>query len=185
MNPYSIEGNTKILEPLDSTNFFELIKLIANEEIRKQSLLYSTPYTVMNSYKGLQEIVSNPVFSDTCRLYLVKCNESKLVQGVAGLIDIDWSQCSATMLILMDKGSLIKKISHEPLKNILIKAIKEWNLRKITAPVYTDDQWTKTVFKGFGFKEEGTLREQVIYKNETDDIVAMGLLNNEFHYVED
>jgi RimJ/RimL family protein N-acetyltransferase len=181
-NVYKINGMSKMLIPLTEVNFEELFPIFDIEDIKKQSLLYSN-YNIAMSLDSLRKLISEQDDGKN-RLYIIKDNESEEVLGLIGITDIDWIQQRGNIILLMEKKLLIKKESHEPVKLLLIKSMNEWNMRKLIFPVYKMDTYTTTVLKGFGFKGEGTLTEYVRWVDEYFDVELMGLVKNDFHYVE-
>jgi RimJ/RimL family protein N-acetyltransferase len=181
-NIYKINGASKMLIPLTEVNFEELFPIFDIEDIKKQSLLY-TNHNIAMSLDSLKKMISGHENGKN-KLYIIKNNENEEVIGMIGITDIDWIQQRGNIILFMEKKLLMKKESHEPVKLLLLKSIQEWNIRKLIFPVFKFDTYTTTLLKGFGFKEEGTLTEYVRWIDEFFDVVLMGLINKDFHYVE-
>jgi RimJ/RimL family protein N-acetyltransferase len=181
-NVYKINGASKMLIPLTEVNFNELFPIFDIEDIKKQSLLYAN-HNIAMSLDSLKKLIAEQEDGKN-KLYIIKDNESEEVIGMIGITDIDWIQQRGNIILFMENKLLKKKESHEPVKLLLIKSIHEWNIRKIIFPVFKFDTYTTTVLKGFGFKAEGTLTEYVRWVDEYFDVVLMGLINKDFHYVE-
>jgi RimJ/RimL family protein N-acetyltransferase len=133
--------------------------------------------------RGLERIVMESGTGQTNMLYLIRDAEGA-IHGLIGITDIDWVQRRGVLLLLMGPSALEEKRSYRPTKLLLERAFREWDLRRLVMPVFQTETQTATVLKGFGFEQEGVLREHVFHKGETFDVGIYGILKGEFHHVE-
>ncbi len=183
MNPFTLNGDKTELEPITFDNFDKINRLIAKEDVRKLSLIYNS-LSLIFSAENIERIIEEPSFSNNSNIYIINKKENSETIGIIGITDIDWPQQRANLFFLMDSQNIKTKQNYEPIKILLNRAIIEWNLRKLIMPVFSDDATILTVLKGFGFTNEGVLKEYVRWKDEYLDVNIMGLLKNEFRSVD-
>ncbi|MBN1423912.1 GNAT family N-acetyltransferase [Candidatus Fermentibacteria bacterium] len=183
MGIYSLKGLQARLEPLGADNWVLCSSLLESEDLTRASLLYPIDFNLTFSADGLRRMALEPVAGQTSRLYLIRDKEGA-VYGITGITDIDWVQRRGLLLLLMGESALREKRSYEPLKLLLIRALREWDFRRVVIPVFLAETQTVTVLKGFGFQQEGVLRKHVFFKGESFDVGVFGILKSEFHHVE-
>jgi len=183
MSTYTLEGSQAKLEPLGADNWALCSGFLETEDVTRHSLLYPIGFNLTFGADELRRVVGEPVAGQTSRLYLIRDKEGA-VHGIIGITDIDWVQRRGLLLLLMGESALREKRSYEPLKLLLIRALREWDFRRIVIPVFLAESQTVTVLKGFGFQQEGILRKHVFFKGESFDVGVFGILKNELHYVE-
>lgn len=183
MSPYTISGEKCYLVPLGDGDIDNINTVISEKELSKVSVLYNNEYNFILQ-NCLSDKMSDANYLMNNRLYLIHDKDSNKPYGVVGITSIDWSQGRGELVILLSPEKLKSKLSYDPVKLILSKAVNEWRIRRVSALSYKDDQQTQTVLKGFGFKVEGTLEEHVSYHNESFDVNILGLLKSNFHSVQ-
>lgn len=183
MSPYTISGEKCYLVPLTSENADTIDKVISEKELIKVSALYNNEYNFVIK-NCLADKVRDNSYQMENKLFFIHDKDSNKPYGIVGVKAIDWSQGRGELIILLSPEKLKSKLSYEPVKLILTKAVNEWRIRRVSALTYKDDMQTQTVLKGFGFKVEGSLEEYVSYHNEVFDVNVLGLLKSSFHSVQ-
>jgi ribosomal-protein-alanine N-acetyltransferase len=171
------------LKQLTENNFNTLTDFTDRDDIKKLSLMYGNDLKLNLSTASLLKNIKDPVYAGTNRMYLVLDPGGRAI-GIIGLTDIDMIQQRALLYLIMNDDDRKAKRSYGPIKTLLTRAFTEWNMRKITAYVFAEENATITMLKGFGFVIEGTMKEYVWWKNESFDVTIMGVLKNGFHTVD-
>ncbi len=183
MNNDKTENRMMRIEPLGPGNWEQVSSLLQTGDLTRRSLLYSIDFNLTFNAGGLERIIKEPGTEQTNKLYhMIDSDDSPY--GLIGITDIDWVQRRGTIVLLMGQADVREKRSYGPLKLLLGKAFREWDLHRVMIPVFQSETETATVLKGFGFRQEGILREHVFFKGETFDVCVYGILKNELHYVE-
>ena len=171
------------LELLSPGNWEHASALLQTGALTRRSLLYSIDFNLTFNANGFERIVQEPVTEQTNMLYLMRESDDSLL-GCIGISDIDWVQRRGFLVLLMGQAELREKRSYVPLKLLLVKAFHEWDLRRVVIPIFQLEIETAAVLKGFGFRQEGILREHVLFRGETFDVCIYGILKSELHNVE-
>lgn len=183
---YPVTGKNVILHPLyEEQSLLQLKVLCGKKDFLQNSRIYTCELNLSDSTHRLKQQLSLPGYRYNNRLFLIIDKKENNPCGITGLRNIDWIERRAEIVLFMDDTSVKMKVSHEPLKILLKKAFNEWHLRRIRIKVCAKDTATITVLKSFGFSKEGALREELCVNGDFIDIEIMGLLDREFHYVEE
>lgn len=181
MDPYALQGEQYILEPLDFETVEEIYPVIALDEVKKQSLAYAN-FNVSVSINYIINKIEEEY--DDNNVYTIKRAADRSVVGVIGLIDIDWQQSRGTLVLLMEQKAIKARECYEPVKLILKNATSMLHMRKILFQTYKDDASLEALLKGFGFEQEGTVTNYVLFEGEEHDIVQFSLDKKKFRFVE-
>jgi RimJ/RimL family protein N-acetyltransferase len=182
---YSIAGKNITLIPLyEEKGLFLLARLCEKRDFRESSLLFSDELNFSDSMYVFGRHKPDDEFWTKQRLYVAAVADGSDAYGIIGLKDIDWLQRRAEVVIIITDDASKKKIAYEPLKLLLAKAVKDWQMRRMWARLRASDTQTTTVLKGFGFAVEGKLREDIRIESGHVDVSLLGLLDREFRTVE-
>jgi RimJ/RimL family protein N-acetyltransferase len=182
---YSITGKNYMLVPLfEEKGLVLLSELCAKKDFRESSLVYAGELNFSDSMFGFGKFSSDDPFWATHRLYVIADLTAANAYGLVGLSDMDFFQRRAEVVLILDDDAAKNKVAYEPLKLLLAKAVKEWQMRRLWCRVKVSDTQSMVVLKGLGFTPEGKLREDVKIGPDALDVTILGLLDREFHVVE-
>ena len=182
---YPIKSNNITLNPLYKEEALnQLDELCHCEDFLANSKIYSNELNLSDSTVRIKKLLSTEEYCQYNRLYNMVDIKASKPFGIIGLKNINWIEHRAEVVLVMDDASTRNKLSYEPLKLLLKKALNEWQIRRTWIRVFSKDSLTITVLKGFGFFKEGTLREEVYLNSEYIDVDILGLLKGEFHIVD-
>ncbi len=182
---YAITGSDTTLIPLYEEKGLRLAEQLSEKkDYRENSLLYTNELNFSDSMYGFAKLGPEDGFWAKQRLYVLAGLESGEALGLIGLADLDLIQRRAEVVIILTNDAAKKKLAYEPLKLLLGKAVREWQVRRMWVRVKVSDTHTTTILKGFGFTVEGKLREEIRLGNELMDVNVLGLLDREFHVVD-
>jgi RimJ/RimL family protein N-acetyltransferase len=183
---YPVSGKDILLDPLfKEESLLQLEELCNKKNFLLNSRVLTSELNLSDSSLWLKKQLSLSGYWFYNRLYLIIDKKESIPCGITGLKNIDWIERRAEIVLIMDDASEKKKVSYEPLKLLLKKIVYEWHLRRVWLKVFTKHQSTITVLKGFGFSREGILREEIYVDGEYIDIEIFGLLDREFHCVDE
>lgn len=105
--------------------------------------------------------------------------KEKLPVGLTGLVDIDWGNKRAEMIIGFPKksGALT---AIQTTYAVIHFAFYRLGLEKLVAFIYTGNEWAHRNALRVGFLQEGVLRGHVVSNHHRLDVCAFGLLRNEW-----
>jgi RimJ/RimL family protein N-acetyltransferase len=183
---YPVTGKDIILNPLyEDKSLTQLRELCERKDFLENSRVYSCELNLSESTSRLKQHLSLPDYWFHNRLFIIINKKENNSCGITGVRNIDWIERRAELVLLMDNTSMKMKMSHEPIKLLLKQIFREWRLRRVWIKVYSKDTPTITVLKSFGFSREGALRQELFMDGDYLDIEILGLLDKEFHCVEE
>lgn len=186
MRYYPVNGKNVILNPLYKEESFSLLtELCSRRDFLQNSRIFTCELNVSESIDRLKKQLSFAGYRIYNRLFIIIDKKEHKPCGITGLKNIDWIERRAEIVLFMDDVSVKTKVSYEPLKMLLKIVFNEWHLRRIWIKVFSKETHTITVLKGFGFSKEGILREELYTDGEYLDIEIYGVLDREFHYVDE
>jgi RimJ/RimL family protein N-acetyltransferase len=182
---YPLAGNEINLYPLgDEKGIRELAKLCEKKDFLDNSQIFGNEINLSDSSYPFNKLAAEAGYCLHNRLYIITDVKASEPSGIVGFKDLDFIQRRAEMVLVMPNDAIKRKLMYEPLKLLLKKAIGEWQLRRLWMRVKESDTQIITVLKGFGFRIEGTLREELKVGNEKYDVNILGLLDKDFRFVE-
>jgi len=118
----------------------------------------------------------NSLRAEKSRVYwLVKKDNSYV--GVINLININWNHKNAYLGIYTNPEIEIPGKGKMLLSLILEVAFNLLNLHSLKLKVIEDNKVAIGLYRKFGFKEEGQLKDFVYKNNSWKDVIIMGMIN--------
>ena len=183
MNYYPIQSEAIILNPLHMDESRDQLSVLCKDTgFLYNSRVYTHELNLSDSTHRFFTCIASESYWFYNRLFIVQENQTQTPRGIIGLKDIDWIQRRGELILIIDPPGVKQKICYEPLKLLLVKIFKEWYFHRVWIKILSTDSLTATVLKGFGFTDEGLLRDEILMDGEYTDIKIMGLLKEEFHY---
>ena len=126
-------------------------------------------------------MVGSPSSRQDEKLFVISSRQGEAI-GTVGLTKIDCRSRNAEWgrFMIGDKKYLGKGYGLEAMYLIAQYAFTHLNLHRLYLKVFAWNKNARAMFESFGFREEGTLREQVFRDGKYHDIVIYGMLGNEF-----
>ena len=112
----------------------------------------------------------------------VCCKVSKAVVGVVYLIAIDWLNRNCELAIMVgEKQHRGKGAGTYAIREALEHAFSDLNLHRVYLTVLQNNSPAISLYKKFGFIEEGLCRESVYKEGEYKNVISMACLRTDFH----
>ncbi|AET70305.1 pseudaminic acid biosynthesis N-acetyl transferase [Desulfosporosinus orientis DSM 765] len=166
-----------------------LLLRLLNEQDENDIVKWRNQKDIINSlfsYKGVTITEHRQWFDkysrDDTRIEYVICKkEDGKKIGTIGLSSIDHKNQKAEYGILIGEAQEQKKgFALEASYTLLKYAFYDLNLHKIKLHVFTDNNIAINLYKRLGFKEEGTLHQEIYKNSGFKDVLVMGLLKEEW-----
>jgi len=169
-----IKGKKVLLRPVEERDLPLLVRWRNAPENRR---FFFSPLLIN---PGGQKKWYEELLADRGRLLFVVDTVEGQTVGVMGLDKIDWrDQEAESGQILFDPDQRGQGYAEEAMCLGLDYAFEELNLHRVYALVYASNP-AITLFKLFGFQEEGVLRQAVFSGGRFQDKVILGLLREDW-----
>ncbi|NMB02500.1 MAG: GNAT family N-acetyltransferase [Firmicutes bacterium] len=139
------------------------------------------PYTLWDEEKFItQQSASNNNYS-----FAIETLENNHYIGGCGLNSLDWKNRVAEIGIFIgDKEYQNRGYGTDALKVLLRFIFDQLNLHKVSLRVLSYNERAIKVYKRLGFRDEGCLRQERFVDGAYHDLLAMGILKDEFAEIE-
>lgn len=135
------------------------------------------PVTLNEELKWFEAISA---FKDSYR-FAVEAIEGGHYIGDCGVNSIDWKNRVANLVIFIgNKEYRGKGYGTEAMQLLLSFVFNEININKIRLSVYSFNERAIRSYEKCGFKREGALRQELFRNGKYYDIIALGLLRDEY-----
>lgn len=176
----SYEGKKVRLRPLKAEDKEYTIIWRNDPEVRDISLGYRFPITEPMESKWydtyLDDTNKNTVF-----FAIEDLSDGKFV-GIIGLREIDWiSRTSYFSIIIGEQNKQGRGIGSDAMHILYRYAFECLSIRKICLEVASFNERAIKFYKNFGFKIEGTLKEQIYYGNNFYDMIIMSFFKDDYY----
>jgi RimJ/RimL family protein N-acetyltransferase len=120
------------------------------------------------------------VIRDKSRVtFAIETLKEKSYIGNTGLADIDWRNRKGRLWIYLDKSAWNKGYGKEAVRLLLMFVFNSLNLNKVYINVALFNKNAIKMYKAVGFKEEGTLKEEVYIDGLYVDVLRMSVLRKD------
>jgi len=138
------------------------------------------PVTLNEELKWLDSISA---FRDTYRFAIEAVTDSNYI-GDCGVSSIDWKNSIASVSIFIGSGAYRGKgYGTEAMKLLISFLFNQVNINKVRLSVYSFNERAIKSYEKCGFKIEGVLRQEIFRNGEYHDIIAMGMLKEEYKLI--
>jgi len=96
--------------------------------------------------------------------------------GVCGLTNINWANRTAEISLYIKPSHQGEGIGAQVLEALRQKAFGEFNLHRLWAEIYSNNQASIRLFEKCGYAKEGVQREHVFKQGEYHDSLIYGLI---------
>lgn len=135
-----------------------------------------------NTMGALEKEYETIVHSDKDVVFALIDKKTNEHIGNAGLYTINWLYRSAEYRILIgEKSYWSKGYGAEAAKLIIDYGFDKLNLNKVWLGVNAENKGAVKSYKNVGFKDEGTLREEIYRNGKYYDALRMSILRSEFY----
>lgn len=113
---------------------------------------------------------------ETREIFMIE-SDGKII-GQIGLLDINLQDKNADLYILIgEKDHQGKGFGTEAVKFILSYGFDNLHMHKISLGVHSRNTIAVKLYKKFGFRQEGILKDNILYKDGYDDEIRMAKFN--------
>ncbi|GMQ58838.1 GNAT family protein [Vallitalea sediminicola] len=135
------------------------------------------PFTLQDEEKWFE---SNTALKDTYN-FAIETLEDNIYIGGCGINQVDWKNSNVEIGIFIGNKEYWNKGYGTDAMNVLIRFIfNEMNINKIKLDVYSFNDRAMRCYEKCGFKKEGVLRQELYREGRYHDIIAMGLLKEDY-----
>lgn len=177
--PILYEGARVILRPLKRSDRAASVAWRNDPAIRDNVMGYRFPVTAEMEKHWVERVLN-----DQSRSRVVLAIEDRSDRKLAGfvyLFDIDWISRTAEFGILIgERKRQGRGLAREALALMAHHAFRVLNLHRLYLRVPAYNRRAAALYRRFGFKEEGRLRQQVFLGRRHHDVLVMGLLRREY-----
>ena len=107
-------------------------------------------------------------------------NEVGDVMGIAGIENINYANGDGVLAIYLAEQARRKGLAAKASCNLLDLAFDQLRLHRITTYYRDDNEITKRLITMLGFAQEGVMREAWFAGGKHFDVIAVGILQNEW-----
>jgi len=130
-----------------------------------------------NSLERLREYVASKLANHDIVFLAIVLKDDHRHIGNIKLEPINWIHRSAEVgIIIGDKSNWGKGYATEAIQLVVDYAFHKFNLHKITAGCYANNQGSLKAFGKAGFKVEGVRKEQFLWNGQYVDAVLLGIV---------
>lgn len=138
------------------------------------------PYPVTLN-EELRWFDSISAFKDTYRFAVETVSDSNYI-GDCGINSIDWKNSNAGVSIFIGNDTYRGKgYGTEAMHLLMDFVFSQMSINKIRLQVYSFNERAIRSYEKCGFKTEGVLRQEIFRNGEYFDVIAMGILRNEYN----
>lgn len=134
-------------------------------------------YSIDETHEFIQMISTAP----NAKSYMIRFNETNEIVGIISLINMDYKNRSAELIIDIGKRTAWGKgIGKSAVKLIMDYAFMELNLNRLYLQVFDFNDRAVSLYEKLGFVQEGRQREALYREGKYHDIITMSVLQNEY-----
>lgn len=135
------------------------------------------PVTLNEELKWFESISA---FRDSYRFAIETISESHYI-GDCGINSIDWKNSIASVAIFIGNSAYRNKgYGTEAMRILLDFTFNQVNINKIRLSVYSFNDRAIKSYEKCGFSVEGVLRQEIFREGKYYDVIAMGILRDEY-----
>lgn len=171
-----IAGKKVILRGFEEKDIKKLVQWRNDPDINRHFFEYE-PSTIEKQRRWLDAVSSR----HDEKFFVISDRQGEAI-GTVGLTRIDWRSRNAEWgrFVIGDKKHLGKGYGLEAMYLSSEYAFSHLNLHRLYLKVFAWNKKARAMYEGFGFREEGTLREHVFRNGKYHDVVIYGMLAHEF-----
>ena len=146
-------------------------------------VMHSTsPSLDVYTLEATKEFVNHVILgSPTAKSYIMVEKEKEVPIGIASLINIDYKNRNAELIIdIGEKEFWGKGYGKEGIELLLDFSFNEMNLHRVSLKVFSFNDRAIHLYTRIGFQAEGKSRESIFRNGEWHDIIQMGILQHEY-----
>lgn len=179
-NNQGLRGNSVILRQIDRSDIEHLRTFVNSPHVMQFSNTYS-PISDIQQERWFDSITSNENLFWFGIEDVATC--TNLLIGTCCLVNIDWIVRSAELRIRIgDPSSWGKGFGSEACKLLINYAYDILNLNRIWLRVFASNSRAIRMYENLGFQQEGRLRHAVYISGNTEDVILMGILRDEWKF---
>lgn len=170
--------NTVSLRPIEREDLGFLRDLANDTEVRRNVVGWGWPLSLADQERWFNSGIDTP----TTRRFIVETADGQPI-GMTGLWEIDWRNRSAMVAIKLGgrPGIRGKGLGVAAIEAVMMFAFRDVGLRRLHASFLATNEASRALFvRKCGWIEEGIMREHVWREGEFQDLVHVGLLENEY-----
>jgi RimJ/RimL family protein N-acetyltransferase len=174
-----LKGKIVNLASVEKEDLKQLMGWRNNPEFRKYFREYRELNFSMQKNWYEQHVVNNP----NTIMFSVRRNKDNLLLGCCGLVYINWlhRHCDLSLYIGWKNSYIDNKNYAKESCHLLFKyAFDELCLNKIWTEIYEFDTKKNELYKKLGFKQDGLLRQNYLYKGKWWNSRILSLLSSEY-----
>jgi len=173
------KGRQIKLRPLKKGDYLTTIKWRDENELRLLAQFHLLPVTNELEKEWMDALVKSKNNKEI--YFAIEEIKSSNLLGYFQIKNINWSSRTAWLgIIIGDQNSRGKGYGSETMQLGLDYAFSFLNLRKISLEVISANKTALALYKKFGFREEGVMKEQFYFNNKYYDVIIMSCYDRDF-----
>lgn len=166
------------LRPVSQQDIERSLTWRNDPEVKKNLLSYRLPITKPMEENWIEQAMSG---NKDRIVFAIDSVETNKHVGFVELNTIDYFNRNAQLAIVIgDKEEYGKGLGTSTMNLILSYAFNELNLNKVYLQVAEYNQAAQALYAKIGFQEEGRFRKQHFTEGSYHDMIAMGILQEDF-----
>jgi len=175
-----LRGKAVHLRPIKRSDLPFFVKWFNDPEVVQNLAIY-LPMTEMGEEKWIEELATVRTNTDVSFVIGLPGDNSGIPIGTIGLHRIDHKNQNATFGIAIgEKECWSKGYSTEATRLLISYGFKELNLNRITSSALDFNERSIGMHMKAGFREEGQLRQSMFKNGMFRDLIAFGVLREEW-----
>lgn len=173
-----MKGDKVYLAPIEEEDLRQLMIWRNLPEFRKHFREYREL-----SYQNQKNWFDSLAGDRTTLMFSIKRIDNDELIGCCGLCYVNWVHKNADLSLYIGYEEAYideQGFAEESCKLLFNYGFNELNLHKIWTEIYEFDKKKKKLYEGFGFKEDGFLREQYFYDGKMWNSYILSLLRSEY-----
>ncbi len=174
-----LKGSLISLNAVEEEDLNQLKIWRNNPSFRK----YFREYRELNTAQQNIWFKNKVIEDDSTQMFSIRRLSDNVLLGCCGLIYINWIHRHADLSLYIGFNNQYidsEGYAHESCSLLFNYGFQELGLNKIWTEIYDFDNKKLELYKKFGFKLDGVLRENYFYKNNWYDSKVLSLLKKEY-----
>lgn len=175
-----VQGVNIVLREFSEDNLEDDLYLSWLRDMNNMELIDRLEYLKPLSFETVRAYVEGLWASEADAFFAIYEKETDLFIGTARLLAIDWRVRMAEIGIMIGHPNARgKKYSTDTVSALCKYAFETLSLQRLGAITADSNMPMKKCFQRLGFKEEGRLRNHMLYHGKLEDRIMYGLLAGE------
>ena len=173
---FPLKGSRVALVPLEESD----VKAVAPFFSDTEAIYYYLPDKLLPRNRE-QLLILMEDWNDGVRNFVFACRSEGQTVGLVSLSDLDFVSGNGEVgVMIADHQARGQGLAREAVELLLDYAFGELRLHRVYVRIAPENKASLKLFRGFGFVQEGRMREVMRRRDKYLDLLFFGLLENEY-----